>query len=174
MPTPSIGGVGLIDDVTKSVGLAFSAPGDSILLIGETEGWLGQSIYLREILGREEGAPPPVDLAREKANGDFVRDAIVKGLVSAAHDLSDGGLAIALAEMAMASGIGAAVAAPGDDAPAIWFGEDQGRYILTVRAEKADEICAFAKMAGVKAAHLGEPQETVAPPPPSRFWCANC
>ncbi len=113
LPTPSIGGVGLVEDVTKTVGLAFCAPGDQILLIGENEGWLGQSIYLREILGREEGASPPVDLAGEKANGNFVRDAIAKGLVNAAHDLSDGGLAVALAEMAMASGIGAIVAAPG-------------------------------------------------------------
>ena len=156
LPTPSIGGVGLVEDVRKSVGLAFSARGDKILLIGETEGWLGQSIYLREILGREEGAPPPVDLAREKANGDFVRDAIVKGLVSAAHDLSDGGLAVALAEMAMASGIGATVAAPGADSPAMWFGEDQGRYLLAASAEKADEICVRAKQRGVTAALLGE------------------
>jgi phosphoribosylformylglycinamidine synthase len=156
LPTPSIGGVGLVEDVTKTVGLAFSAPGDQILLIGETEGWLGQSIYLREILGREEGAPPPVDLAREKANGDFVRDAIAKGLVNAAHDLSDGGLAVALAEMAMASGIGAIVAAPGADSLAIWFGEDQGRYLVTATAEKADEICQLAKQAGLAAARLGE------------------
>jgi phosphoribosylformylglycinamidine synthase len=156
LPTPSIGGVGLVDDVTKCVGVAFQAPGEKILLVGETEGWLGQSIYLREILGREEGAPPPVDLARERANGDFVRALIVKGLVSAAHDLSDGGLAVALAEMAMASGIGATVAAPGADTPSIWFGEDQGRYLLAVSAEKAAEISAEAGKAGIPVAILGE------------------
>ena len=158
LPTPSIGGVGLVEDVTKTVGLAFCAPGDQILLIGENEGWLGQSIYLREILGREErGGPPPVDLAREKANGNFVRDAIAKGLVNAAHDLSDGGLAVALAEMAMASEIGAIVAAPDADSLAIWSGEDQGRYLLTATAEKADDIYQLAKRAGVKpTARLGE------------------
>ena len=81
--------------------------GETILLVGETTGWLGQSIYLREICGREEGAPPPVDLVEERENGDFVRALILDGIATAAHDLSDGGLAVALAEMAMASGIGA-------------------------------------------------------------------
>jgi phosphoribosylformylglycinamidine synthase subunit PurL len=156
LPTPSIGGVGLVADVTKSVGLAFRAPGEKILLVGETEGWLGQSIYLREILGREEGAPPPVDLAKEKAHGDFVRALIVGGLVSAAHDLSDGGLAIALAEMAMARGVGAKVAGPGADSAAIWFGEDQGRYLLTAPGGRADEILALAAKAGVPVAVIGE------------------
>ena len=156
LPTPSIGGVGLVDDVAKCVGVAFRAPGEKILLVGETEGWLGQSIYLREILGFEQGAPPPVDLAHEKSHGEFVRDLIAKGLVTAAHDLSDGGLAIALAEMAMAGGIGATVAAAGADSAAIWFGEDQGRYLLAARAEQASEIVARAAEAGVAVAILGE------------------
>ncbi len=156
LPTPSIGGVGLVDDVTKCVGIAFRAAGEKILLVGETEGWLGQSIYLREVLGREEGAPPPVDLAREKANGDFVRDLIAQKLVGAAHDLSDGGLAVALAEMAMAGAIGATVVAPGADSPAIWFGEDQGRYLLTVCAGDVDAVCAKARDSGVAISVLGE------------------
>jgi phosphoribosylformylglycinamidine synthase len=156
LPTPSIGGVGLVADVTKSVGLAFRAPGEKVLLVGETEGWLGQSIYLREILGREEGAPPPVDLAKEKAHGDFVRELIVGGLVSAAHDLSDGGLAVALAEMAMARGVGAKVAAPGADIAAVWFGEDQGRYLLTAPGGRAEEILALASKAGVPVGVIGE------------------
>src|SRR6266540_1772451 len=107
LPTPSIGGVGLLDDFTKSATLAFKAAGEAILLIGDTQGWLGQSVYLRDICGREEGAPPPVDLAAEKRNGDCVRGMIHAGTATAVHDLSDGGLLIALAEMAMASGIGA-------------------------------------------------------------------
>jgi phosphoribosylformylglycinamidine synthase len=156
LPTPSIGGVGLVDDVTNCVGVAFRAPGEKILLVGETEGWLGQSIYLREILGREEGAPPPVDLARERIHGDLVRALIGQGLVSAAHDLSDGGLAVALAEMAMAGGIGAIVTAPGADIPAIWFGEDQGRYLLAVSAENTETVCAAAGKAGVAIAVIGE------------------
>ncbi len=93
LPTPTIGGVGLLDDFTKSASVAFKNEGDVILLIGETQGWLGQSLYLRDVCGREEGAPPPVDLAVEKRNGSAIRDLIGRGLVNAAHDLSDGGLA---------------------------------------------------------------------------------
>ena len=107
LPTPSIGGVGLLDDFTKSATLAFKAEDEAILLIGDTQGWLGQSVYLRDICGREEGAPPPVDLAAEKRNGDVVRGMIHAGTATAVHDVSDGGLLIALAEMAIASGIGA-------------------------------------------------------------------
>src|SRR4051795_8172105 len=89
LPTPSIGGVGLLDDFTKSATLAFKAAGEAILLIGDTQGWLGQSVYLRDICGREEGAPPPVDLAAEKKNGDFVRQLIQAGLVDTVHNCSD-------------------------------------------------------------------------------------
>ncbi len=114
-----IGGVGVLADFTKSATLAFKAAGEAILLIGETQGWLGQSLYLRDVCGREEGAPPPVDLIEERENGDVVRALIGEGLVTAAHDVSDGGLLVAIAEMAMASGIGATLdAAPEDTAAA--------------------------------------------------------
>ena len=148
LPTPSIGGVGLLDDFTKSASLAFKAEGEAILLIGETHGWLGQSVYLRDICGREEGAPPPVDLAAEKRNGDCVRGMIHAGTATAVHDLSDGGLLIALAEMAMASGIGARLlAAPTALVPhAYWFGEDQARYLVTVPEAEAGRV--LAKMRG--------------------------
>ncbi len=134
LPTPSIGGVGLLDDFTRSATLAFKAEGEGILLIGAHHGWLGQSCYLRDVCGREEGAPPPVDLAAERRNGDVVRGMIHAGTATAVHDLSDGGLLIALAEMVMASGIGAVLdAAPDAIVPhAWWFGEDQARYIVTV------------------------------------------
>lgn len=148
LPTPSIGGVGLLDDFTKSASLAFKAEGEAILLVGETHGWLGQSVYLRDICGREEGAPPPVDLAAEKRNGDCVRGMIHAGTATAVHDLSDGGLLIALAEMAMASGIGAKLlAAPTALVPqAYWFGEDQARYLVTVPETEAGRV--LAKMRG--------------------------
>jgi phosphoribosylformylglycinamidine synthase len=134
LPTPSIGGVGLLDDFTKSATLAFKAKDEAILLIGDTQGWLGQSVYLREVCGREEGAPPPVDLETEKRNGNVVRGMIHAGTASAVHDVSDGGLLVALTEMAMASGIGAILdAAPEELVPhAWWFGEDQARYVVTV------------------------------------------
>ena len=154
LPTPTIGGVGILDDFTKSMTLAFKAEGESILLVGDTRGWLGQSLYLREICAREEGAPPPVDLAAERRHGDFVRALIRDGLVTAVHDVSDGGLLIALAEMAMASRLGAVLEAPsGIPAYAFWFGEDQARYVITAR--DADRIMQLAKTAAVPILRLG-------------------
>ena len=157
LPTPTIGGVGLLDDFTKSATLAFKAAGEAILLIGETQGWLGQSVYLRDVCGREEGAPPPVDLAAEKRNGDVVRGMIHAGTATAVHDVSDGGLLVALAEMAIASGIGAQLlAAPASIVPhAYWFGEDQARYIVTVPAAEAGLVLAKMKGAGVPCMRIG-------------------
>src|SRR5438874_365813 len=157
LPTPSIGGVGLLDDFTKSATLSFKAPGEAILLIGETHGWLGQSVYLRDICGREEGAPPPVDLAAEKRNGCVVRGMIHAGTATAVHDVSDGGLLIALAEMAIAGGLGAELlAAAASIVPhAYWFGEDQARYIVTVPAEQAGLVLAKMRGAGVPCTRIG-------------------
>jgi phosphoribosylformylglycinamidine synthase subunit PurL len=155
LPTPSIGGVGLIDDFTKSATLAFKAADEAILLVGDTKGWLGQSLYLRDICGREEGAPPPVDLAAERRNGDVVRALIAEGVATAVHDVSDGGLLVALAEMALASGIGAELDAAPFSAHAFWFGEDQARYVLTVRAAAADRTVAQARAAAVPVRLLG-------------------
>ena len=145
LPTPSIGGVGVIADVAASIGIGFAAASEAILLIGETRGWLGQSLYLREICGREEGAPPPIDLAAERRNGDFVRGLIAEGRVSACHDLSDGGLAVALTEMALAGGLGATIEVPGGVPAHGWlFGEDQARYLVTASVSDADFILRFA------------------------------
>jgi phosphoribosylformylglycinamidine synthase len=157
LPTPSIGGVGVLADFQKSASLAFKRDGEAIVLIGETQGWLGQSMYLRDVCGREEGAPPPVDLIEEKENGDFVRSLILDGAVTAAHDLSDGGLLVALAEMAMASGLGARLDAAPEDvaAHAYWFGEDQARYLVTVPAAQADALLAKARDASVLATQIG-------------------
>jgi phosphoribosylformylglycinamidine synthase subunit PurL len=157
LPTPTIGGVGVIDDVARAASLAFKAADEAIVLIGDTRGWLGQSLYLREVCGREEGAPPPVDLAAERRNGDFVRTLIADGMATAVHDVSDGGLLVALAEMAMASGIGARLYASPVLLPAhaFWFGEDQGRYVVTVRPAAADTVAARAKAAGIALRRLG-------------------
>ena len=157
LPTPSIGGVGVIADFTKSATLAFKASGEAILLIGETQGWLGQSMYLRELCGREDGAPPPVDLLEERENGDVVRGLIADGLVTAAHDLSDGGLLVALAEMAMAGGIGGTLEAAPDDTPAhaFWFGEDQARYVVSVPAAEVDAVIRRGQDASVPVSRLG-------------------
>ena len=157
LPTPSIGGVGVLADFKRSATLAFKKAGEAILVVGETTGWLGQSIYLREICAREEGAPPPVDLIEERENGDFVRSLIVDGAASAAHDLSDGGLLVALAEMAMASGIGATLHEAPDDIPAhaYWFGEDQARYVVTVPAAAVDLVLSRARKASVLVSRIG-------------------
>jgi len=154
LPTPTIGGVGLLDDFTKSMTLAFKAENEAILVIGETTGWLGQSIYLRDICGREDGAPPAVDLDAERRHGDLVRALIRDGLVTAVHDVSDGGLVVALAEMAIASGIGAVLEAPSKlSAHAFWFGEDQARYVVTMN--DGIDIAQRAKAAGVPLTRIG-------------------
>ena len=131
LPTPAIGGVGLMLDHTTMATIRFKREGEAVWLIGapETGGHLGQSLYLREILGAEAGAPPPVDLLVERRNGEFVRELIADARVSAVHDVADGGVLVALAEMAMASGIGCTVDGTLDAASA--FGEDQSRYIVT-------------------------------------------
>ena len=125
-------------------------------MIGETAGWLGASAYLAEIEGRDEGAPPPVDLPVERANGDFVRERINAGAVTACHDVSDGGLIVAVAEMAMAARMGARIESPNDDVPlhAWLFGEDQARYIVTVT--DPDGFLHRARAARVPAAVIGQ------------------
>ncbi|WP_430419879.1 phosphoribosylformylglycinamidine synthase subunit PurL [Phenylobacterium sp.] len=149
-PTPAVGGVGLIADYARRADFASLKPGDQLVLIGETAGWLGASMYLREVQGREEGAPPPVDLATEKRNGDLVRDLIQSGDVTVVHDLSDGGLVAAAVEMALASGVGVALNIQGDVADhAVFFGEDQARYLVAVRRDQLDELDAKAEAAGV-------------------------
>jgi len=150
-PTPAIGGVGILKDVEKRVGNAFAKAGEDIFLIGTTNGHLGQSLYLREILGREEGPPPPVDLAVEKKNGDFVRELITSGSVTACHDLSDGGLLVALAEMSY-KGTGAKISAEGN--ASFWFGEDQARYIVTA----TKDIASLAGKAGIPVVKIGTTQ----------------
>ena len=158
MPTPVIGGVGLIDDVNHVAFARFAKPGLELVLVGETAGHLGSSLWLREIAGREEGAPPPVDLKAEKRNGDFVRRAIREMGVTACHDLSDGGLLVATAEMALAGNCGAAIQLPEGlkTAAAAWlFGEDQARYLLAVEPGTLAEIRRRAATEGVPVAIIG-------------------
>ena len=155
LPTPAIGAVGLIADVARSTRIAFPAAGLTVLLVGDSHGEIGQSLYLREIQGMEAGAPPPVDLHVERRNGDFVRAIIGDGLVAACHDIADGGLLVALAEMAMGSGIGAQIDLGSDLASeaGLLFGEDQGRYIIATSSP--DDVTARAKAAGVPIRRIG-------------------
>jgi phosphoribosylformylglycinamidine synthase II len=157
LPTPVIGGVGLILDWHSCPSPGFTEPGRTILLIGEGDDALGASLYLREILGRSDGAPPKVDLAVERRNGDFIFNEIQLGGLSACHDLSDGGLAIAVAEMALANGIGAMIDPPPTGGPHAdlgwWFGEAQGRYLIEVA--DAAPVLERAAAAGVPARIAG-------------------
>lgn len=146
LPTPTIGGVGLIRDWSRMARVRFAAEGEEILLIGAPAEWgthLGQSAYLRELFGKKIGPAPKVDLAHERRVGDFVRGLIQEGIVTAAHDISDGGLAVAIAEMAIASGIGATIEEPAAPSPiAAFFGEDQGRYVVTAPKGTAAKLAA--------------------------------
>jgi phosphoribosylformylglycinamidine synthase subunit PurL len=159
LPTPTIGGVGLLDDWSKMARIAFAAEGECILLVGAPAQWgthLAQSIYMRDLFGRTDGPAPHVDLAHEKKAGLFVRALIRDGLATAVHDCSDGGLGVALAEMAMASGIGAIVnELNGNPSQATFFGEDQGRYVVTVKRGALDAVQERADQAGVFAPWIG-------------------
>jgi phosphoribosylformylglycinamidine synthase subunit PurL len=157
LPTPTIGGVGVLNDFRKSATLAFKAEGEAILLVGASQGWFGQSLYLRDVCGREEGAPPPVDHAAERRNGTLVLDLIRNGLATAVHDLSDGGLLVALAEMAMASGIGAELGMSAGSLPAhgFWFGEDQGRYLITIPQSATETVGLQARKGSVPVTTIG-------------------
>ena len=157
LPTPAIGGVGLCPDVSVTARAAFQRDGDVILLIGGAPGWIGRSAWLSISEGREEGAPPPVDLAAERRNGEFVLSAIRSGRLDSVHDISDGGLAVALAEMAIAGDLGAAIApeAMVGTGHGFLFGEDQARYVAAARPEIAAALMAEGAAAGVPVARLG-------------------
>ncbi len=155
LPTPSIGAVGLLESVERVIRIAPKA-GDRMILIGETRGHMGRSVYLAELFGREEGAPPPVDLEAERRAGELVRALGAEGLLSAAHDLGDGGLGLAAAEMALAGGVGVVLASDPSMAMQEWFfGEDQARYLLAVAADDEEAVLDRAEEAGVPARTVG-------------------
>ncbi|MHA1527979.1 MAG: phosphoribosylformylglycinamidine synthase subunit PurL [Alphaproteobacteria bacterium] len=154
LPTPTIGAVGLLASLEQIIPMAPEV-GEALVLIGATAGHLGQSAWLWELFGRAEGDAPQVDLEAERRAGELVRALKAAGLITAAHDLSDGGLAVAAAEMALAADTGVAIEADGALAPSAWFfGEDQGRYLLA--CTDADAVIAAAAEAGVTARRVGE------------------
>lgn len=155
LPTPTIGAVGLIEDASCVTRIGGMEEGDVIFLIGTEAEHLGQSLYMREVLGLEDGPAPSVDLLTERMRGEFVRSAIRAGQTSACHDVSDGGLAVALAEMCMASGKGMTIDLECDHMHAALFGEDQSRYVLTMPRDYADMFAANAEDSGVFFQRLG-------------------
>ncbi|MEM6622228.1 MAG: phosphoribosylformylglycinamidine synthase subunit PurL [Pseudomonadota bacterium] len=155
LPTPTIGAVGLLETLDQAISMA-PGPDQVLILLGASQGHLGQSAYAYEIHGVEAGDAPPVDLRDEARAGELVRALKAKGLITAAHDLSDGGLAVAAAEMALAGDTGLAIEAHAEMAPDAWFfGEDQGRYLLACQDADADALVDLAIAAPVAVRRVG-------------------
>jgi phosphoribosylformylglycinamidine synthase len=157
-PTPAIGGIGLIPDIAAMATIALKREGDLLMLLGAEAGQLGQSLYMQVMSGGTRGAPPPVDLDAERRTGDLVRGLIRSGCLSAVHDVSDGGLLVAIAEMALAGGHGVSLDSVPGPLPlhALWFGEDQARYVVAASPDKADAIHKAAAVAKVPLRLLGK------------------
>src|SRR5689334_2719358 len=154
LPTPAIGGVGLLDDWEKSATIAFNGEGETLMLLGHSTAHVGQSQWLEVCHQRREGTPPPVDLAVERRVGELARQLIAAGLVSAVHDISDGGALVALAEMALAGSVGVRLTLPTVANPAaVLFGEDQGRILVTTT--DPDAVVARACASSIFAARIG-------------------
>ena len=140
-PTPAIGGVGLIENLNHFSTPHLKRDNDTVLLVGKTDGYLGQSIYAKEILNIISGLPPKVNLKNEKKIGDAIRDLININKLDTVHDISDGGFLIALTEMSISGGIGVKIHLDEKDvSPKFLFGEDQGRYIISVPDELISDI----------------------------------
>ena len=149
LPTPTIGAVGLMTNLDQMIGTAPHA-GDTIVLLGETTGHLGQSALLKELFNREDGDAPHVDLKAEWAAGELVRALQSNKVITAAHDLSDGGLALAATDMALAGNTGITL----KDGDTGWFfGEDQARYLIAT--SNPDAVLAAAKAACVPSEVIG-------------------
>lgn len=157
LPTPTMAGVGLLKDWSKMARIDAMQPGDTIVLVGDCGSHLGQSIYLRDILDRTDGEAPHVDLSTEKKNGEFVRYLIETGVITTCHDLSDGGLALALAEMVIKSKKGIKAQLTGQTPPhAELFGEDQARYLIAVNAHELPKVIEAGKQSSVDLQVVGK------------------
>ena len=156
-PTPTIGGVGLIQDSNKSTTISIKATGNLLLIIGETKGHIHQSALCYDILHIKKGPPPTINLAEEKKNSFFVRDLINKKIALSVHDISDGGIALTIAEMCMSGKIGANITTNLIDAERIkfLFGEDQARYVIEVKSADYDSIVKLAKEKEVSLLQIG-------------------
>jgi phosphoribosylformylglycinamidine synthase II len=156
-PTPAIGGVGVVPDLAHVATIALQAEGNLLVVIGRELGHLGQSLYQLTVTGKVEGAPPPVDMADEIKAGNLIRSLIREDKVRTVHDVSDGGLLVTVAEMALAGGIGVQLFPYEGKLPvhAAWFGEDQGRYVVEATPELAEEIIERARLLALPARVVG-------------------
>ena len=156
LPTPMVGALGVVADLDGMTTPAIKAAGDVLILVGKTRGHLGASLFVRDIARREMGPPPPVDLDLERRTGDFVREIIERGLVNACHDVSDGGVCVAVAEMALAGDVGVVIEPPPSLPLHAWlFGEDQARFVAAAPAEAAGTVLDAASKANLAARAIG-------------------
>ena len=162
-PCPVIGMIGVIDDVEKAIGNGFTSAGHEIFVVGQkddkNDGWLGASIYQQHFGDSKIYAPPPINLAAEKAHGSFIQQQILKGNIDSAHDISDGGLIVAVAEMAIKSRFGAEIEVPIMGQINGWaFGEDQARFLVSTANSSA--LVAEAKKSGIEITRIGKVSNT--------------
>jgi len=159
-PTPQIGAVGLIEDWAGTMTMGFKWSGESIVLVGGLPDRLGQSLWSRLNCHTNDGASPPVDAEAEYRVGQFVSRLIADQQVTSVHDVGDGGLLVAVAEMSLVGGVGASLDVLDDDDKSInlgtkIFGEDQGRYIVTMQTFWFDRLRAMARDEGIALNHIG-------------------
>ena len=160
-PTPVIGGVGLIQNLNKMLSHKFKKEKSIIVLIGKTFGHLEQSCFLKENYSIIDGNPPEINLINEKNNGEMVLKLIERKLVLSAHDISNGGLLIALSEMSMGSNLGIKIEKSKKlrDLKEYFFGEDQGRYILEIDEKNLTSVEKFLKSGSIYYEIIGKTQE---------------
>jgi phosphoribosylformylglycinamidine synthase len=157
-PTPVVGMVGLIEDIDRRLQAGFREAGDAVILVGASREELGGSEYAKTVLGVVAGRPPAIDLALELRTNEAVLELTASGFLASAHDVSDGGLAIALAESCLLAGLGATVDVPeenGISETARLFGESQARYVLSCGPDRVDDVLTACRRADVAAAAIG-------------------
>ena len=156
-PTPTIGGVGLIQDVNNTMTYGLKSSDSLLVVVGETKGHIHQSALCHDILYLKKGPPPTMNLQEEKKNSFFIRGLIEKKLVQSVHDVSDGGIALAIAEMCMAGAIGAKISTnlTGPERVKYLFGEDQARYIIEIKKDDLNSLVQMAKEQEISMTQLG-------------------
>ena len=162
-PTPTIGGVGILKNINNMMTLNFKNTENIIAVVGETSGHLSQSALIYDVMGNKEGPPPQINLKEEKKNGLFVSDLIKNKLVAAVHDVSHGGIIVTVAEMCMASNIGAKIKVSGSNIDKIkyLFSEDQARYLIEISKKNLEKVKKIANTKKIKIDIIGNTQSEI-------------
>ena len=159
-PTPVIGGVGIVSNVQKIINHRIKNENNILLLIGKTFGHLEQSVFLEEIYSITDGKPPDINMANEKNNGDSILELVKNNLVSSLHDISNGGLIVALAEMTIGSNFGIKIDKPKKliNLYKYFFGEDQSRYVAEIEKNNLDKVEKILKKNNIFYENIGVTQ----------------